>query len=299
MTDKTNIARWLPLAVLGVVLALAAGAWAGEGDDWAGDLSGGSDDSAQEPVDTGVVGMSEEDLEEYRQEELAVADDEVPEDFLRQRRRLVLRELKINSDWDCDPTALPSLMDQLRRRTGMDGLALQPRRPLTLDDPDLLNWPLVFVTAHYAFTLTEAEVKGLRKWADRGGFLFADDCLYGQTFGQCFPGEIRKAYPEKEFITLKPDTPGFSLLLKQKYSWDRTNEAGLPTVIQPNPFSFFEINGHIGMLYTPPDLGCSWEISSPPTPANPLGGAMHSGYPNVREACFRIGINVLLYALLH
>jgi len=293
---RTTVA--ILVAVAACWLAHPAAARGQESDDWAsGFLDADDADSARE--DTGIVGMTREELAEYTRAEADEVDEEVPDDFIRQRRRFVMREMKINSDWDCDPTAVPALIDQLKRRTGMDAQALQPRQPLTFDDPEILHWPFLYVTSHYAFTFSEAEAKGLRLFCDRGGFFYADDCLYGNPFGQAFPGEVRKAYPGKEFQTLDPKHPVFGIVLRQKYTWAHTNEAGYPSAITPNPYCYFQVDGHIGVLYSPGDFGCSWEISSPPTDANPLGGGMHSGRPEVREACYRLGINIILYALIH
>ena len=62
------------------------------------------------------------------------------------------------------------------------------------------------MTAHNSFTLTEAELDGLRKFLDRGGFLHSDDCLYGNNaYGPSFHGELRKVYPDNELKP--PSTP--------------------------------------------------------------------------------------------
>ena len=202
--------------------------------------------------------------------------------------------MRFNADWDTDPTSLPALVDQLKRRTGIDAQALQPRKPLTFDDKEMLDWPLVFMTAHNAFTLSEADVKGLRKYLDRGGFLFADDCLYGFPFGPALHGEMEKVYPGP---AVQGHRSGKGQLRdgcsKQKFSWSDVNEVGLPTVLKANAFQYLEVEGHMAVIYTPPDLGCMWEISSPPTPSNPLGAGMHNmdDFPGLREAGYRMGIN--------
>src|SRR4051812_16358280 len=110
------------------MVALATTARAAD-ENWAAQLSGAiaaSDDAA--PADTGVVGMTAEELPAYAASPNAAdeGDDEVPDDFVRNRRRFVLREMKFNADWDTDPTSLPALIDQYKRRTGVDAQALQP-----------------------------------------------------------------------------------------------------------------------------------------------------------------------------
>ena len=288
------ICIWVLALGRGALLAAERGS-----DDWGALLSGADEVSV---ADTGIVGMSAEELEAYAEaEDEGEADEEIPEDFIRQRRCFVVREIRFNTDWDCDPTALPAMVAQYKRRTGYEALALQPREPLTFDDPELVHWPFIYMTAHNAFTLNDEEVRGLRDYLFKGGFLYADDCLYGFPFGCAFPGEVSRVLPEAKWTPLAPDHPIFGMVLKQKYSWPTTNEAGLPMQFKPNFFHYSEINGHIAILLTPNDIGCAWEISTPPTPANPLGGAMHNldRIPGRREATYRIGVNIFLYAMLH
>lgn len=295
-----RMALWT--AALACVCASSPLAAVEEGEDWRTTLAEAEAAGATEAADTGIVGLSADELAALAGEESAeAADEEVPEDFIRNRRRFVMREMKFNADWDTDPTAVPAFVYQFQRRTGMDAQALQPRKPLTFDDPELLDWPMVYMTAHHAFTLSDAETAGLRKFLDRGGFVFSDDCLYGMPYGPAFHGEIKKALPEGDFKPLNDKVDGVSMLLKQKYAWTHVSETGLPMKLGNNPFEYVLVHGHLGVLYTPPDLGCMWEISSPPTPSNPLGAGMHNMDMEAgkREDAYRIGVNVILYVMTH
>ncbi len=76
----------------------------------------------------------------------------------------------------------------------------------------------------------------------------------------------------------------------------------MPRVIRnANPWSGLFIGGSVSVLYTPQDFGCHWEISSPPTPTNPLGAGMHNMdlVPGARDAAYKIGINIIFYSFLH
>ncbi len=218
-------------------------------EDWA----------AEGGAESGVLGMSAAELDDYAasQSEGPQADDEKPQAFVRGRRRFVMREFKFNSDWDTDPTSLPAMVEQFKRLTGMDAQAMQPRQPLTMDAAELTDWPFVFMTAHNAFTLSEADIANLRTWLDRGGFLHADDCLYGFPFGSAFHGEIRKVFPEQELKPIPVAQPEFANLMRQKYAMS-DNEAGLPKQLGTNPFEFIDVGGRMAVLYTPPDIGCFW-----------------------------------------
>lgn len=292
--------RWLAGALLAALLAcVPLPGRAAAGDDWGAMLAGGGKNASAE---TGVVGMSADDAESYvAEEQQATADEETPQDFIRGRRRFVMREMRFNADWDTDPTGVPAFVDQYKRRTGLDAVALQPRKPLSFDSPDLIDWPIVYMTAHNAFTMTEADVKSFRNYFLKGGFLFVDDCLFGFPFGQAFPGEMSRVLPEAQWLPIDPKDPVFGVALKQMYGWAQVNEAGLPQVFKPNSFMHMDVGGRMVLIYTTPDMGCLWEISSPPSPANPLGGAMHGmdKIPGLREASYRMGVNIVIYSMLH
>jgi len=272
-----------------------------ETDDWAAFLGARGGD---EPAATEVIGMSAEELESYAAEqELDVAaDEEKPEVFIRSRRRAVIREIRFSTDWDCDPTAVPAMVDQFRRFTVMDAQAFIPCKPLTFDSPDMLDYPFVYMSAHYAFKFSDAEAEGLRKYVERGGFIMADDCLYGQTFGPAFAGEMQKIFPEAKLTEIGHKDPVGGLVLKQKFPF-QAGEAGIPrNFMNQNPWLGIFLGGNLGVLHTVQDIGCSWEISSPPTPSNPLGAGMHgadSQGPDARLNAYKLAANVILFSVLH
>jgi hypothetical protein len=293
--------RPMLLQVLAIAtLTFSIGFAVGAEENWNAELQG---DAADAAVDSNVVGMSSDERDALLNAQADdAADEEVPADFVRNRRRFVMREIRFNSDWDCDPTAVPSMVDQFHKRTGMDAQALQPRKPLTFDDPELIDWPYVYMTAHNSFCLSDGEKDGLKKYLDNGGFLHADDCLYGNNaFGPSFHGEMKRVYPEGDFTPIEQAGAVIATLLKLKFSWPKTNERGLPPILGSNPFEGMIIDGHLRILYTPPDIGCMWEVSSPPTPSNPLGTGMHNMdmFPGMREAGYRMGVNFVLYAMTH
>ena len=284
--------------VLGEERAAATPVPSVEAGEWGGDIG---DVGEAAPADTsGILGFDAQEYFAESDEEEGV-DDEPVENFVPQRRRLVIRELTHNSDWDTDPTALPALIDQYKRQTGLDGYAFVPRAGLDWTDPEIFQWPLLYITGHNAFTLTDEDAAAMARYVRQGGFLFFEDCLYGFPFGKAAHSEIRKMFPELAFERIDHTDPVLGHIFKMKYSWPQVNEAGLPDPQRPHYWEAIFIDGRIAVLYTPQDLGCAWEISSPPTPSNPLGGAMHNldRLPGQRETAYALGINIMLYVLTH
>jgi len=279
-------------------LAAEPAAPAGDAEGWVSEPAAGEDATAQ---DQGILGFDANEYFKEQPEDDSGADDEPYENFVPQRRRLVIRELKHNADWDTDPTGLPAFVDQYKRQTGLDAYTHVPRAGLDWTDPEIFQWPMLYITGHNAFTLTDEDAAAMRRYVLNGGFLFVEDCLYGFPFGKAAHSELRKVFPEFAFERIDITNDVFKHLFSMKFSWPQVNEAGFPDPEQPYFWEAIFIDGRIAVLYTTQDLGCQWEISSPPTPSNPLGGAMHSmdRIPGLRDVGYKLGINIMLYVLTH
>jgi hypothetical protein len=81
-------------------------------------------------------------------------------------------------------------------RTDPDG------RVIDLTDPELINYPWIYMVEPGAMRLDEDEVAALRNYLLSGGFLMADD-FWGVHQWENFAGEIRRALPEREFQELE------------------------------------------------------------------------------------------------
>ena len=78
-----------------------------------------------------------------------------------------------SGDWDSAPLVPANLIDSLARYTS---LVVAPQGVVvSLSSPDLLRYPLVFLTGHLPVRFTEAERTTVRSFIDRGGMLFVDD----------------------------------------------------------------------------------------------------------------------------
>jgi len=214
-----------------------------------------------------------------------------------------MREVRTESDWDCDPTAIPAWCRQFKMRLGLESKWMNPRQPVRLDDDEIFECPLLYMTGHTAFTFSDEEVKNLRRYLLNGGALFVDDCLYGFPFGRSFMSEMKRALPEHSFEPILKGKKGFDSIFGIHYKIN-VSEEGIPNggmgyYKQGVPIQVIRLDGRAAVIYTGYDLGCFAEISSPPTPANPIGGPMHGHYQSEREASYRLSTNIILYLLTH
>jgi hypothetical protein len=118
---------------------------------------------------------------------------------------LTVGEVRFASDWDSSPLAVANLVDAFRRRTG--GLRLE-KRVVDLDDDDLDQCQVLFMTGNDPFALSEAELAGLRSYLDGGGALWVNDSSRegDERFDTAFRREIRRVV-ESPLKELPQDHP--------------------------------------------------------------------------------------------
>jgi hypothetical protein len=181
-------------------------------------------------------------------------------------------------DWYANPSSLPNLLEAVRARTGL----LVTRREAVVRplDPNLREYPYLYLTGHGDVRFSAAERAALRAYLEGGGFLHADD-NYG--LDESFREEVAALFPDRELVELAPDHPVFHAL----YDFPR----GLPKIHEhdggrPQALGVFH-EGRLVLFYSyESDLGDGWEDPD-----------VHDDAPALREEALRMGVNLFLYAL--
>lgn len=181
-------------------------------------------------------------------------------------------------DWYANPSALPNLLAEIRKRTGLH-VAERPVQ-IRLTDPNLYNYPYLYVTGHGNIRFTPEEVQILRQYLENGGFLHADD-NYG--LDESFRREMRRVFPDRQLLELPADHPVYHAF----YEFP----AGLPKIHQHDgkPAQGFGVfhEGRLTVFYSyESDLGNGWEDAD-----------RYDDPPDLREKAFRMGVNLFLHAL--
>lgn len=183
-------------------------------------------------------------------------------------------------DWYEGPTCLPNLLKALRERTTVK-TSLRPV-DLSLTDPQLFDYSFLYLDGHGNISITDDEVRSLRRFLTNGGFLLANDD-YG--LDKSFRREIQKVLPDCQLVELP-----FSHAIYHIF-YDFPN--GLPKIHKHDdkPAQGFGIfyQGRLVVFYDYEcDLGDGWDDPE-----------VHNDPPEKREAALRMGINIVLYALTH
>lgn len=151
---------------------------------------------------------------------------------------------------------------------------------MDLSSDDIFNYPFILITGHGNITFSDSEVKRLRQYLERGGFLYADDD-YGMD--KSFRREIEKVFPDQKMQELPFD--------HKIYSSHFSFPNGLPKIHEhdgkpPQGFGYY-LNGRLCVYYTyETNISDGW--------ANPRE---HEDPPEKREESFKMGTNIIVYVL--
>ncbi|MCY3712348.1 MAG: DUF4159 domain-containing protein [Gemmatimonadetes bacterium] len=198
----------------------------------------------------------------------------------RENGRLTIARMKYDGggDWYNDPEAIPNLARELQLRAGIETNLDQ--RVVTLTDDLLFSSPFLFMTGHGEVRWTEPETRNLRTYLTRGGFLYADDD-YGMD--EAFRREMKRVFPDKDFVELPFDHPIYHIIYDFPAGPPKHHEHdGKP----PQGFGLFH-EGRLVVYYTyESNVSDGWADEK-----------THNDPPDKREAAFRMGINIVAYAL--
>lgn len=189
--------------------------------------------------------------------------------------------LKYNGggDWYGNPSSLPNLVRYCNENLGT---RIDEDVPyVEVGSPDLFNYPFVHMTGHGNVVFSSSEAENLRRYLISGGFLHISD-NYG--LDKFIRPQMKKVFPDLEFVELPFDHP----IYHQKFDF----ESGLPKVHEHDdkPAQGFGLlyEGRLVCFYDfESDLGDGWE-----------DWAVHKDPEEVREEAFRMGANILQYALM-
>jgi hypothetical protein len=195
--------------------------------------------------------------------------------------------IKYRGSWDVNPALQNTLLQGLKENTNID-VDYAPH-PTALDEAELGNYPLVFMTGHYDFHLAPAEAEGLARYLQRGGMLFATSAAGLKPFDQAFRRELKKALPGAELVKLPPTHPlflgGWSAVEKVAYTPSALKDD--PTLEFPEFYGLF-LDGRLAVVYTPFDL-----MSGVNRESNNYAKGVAS------DDALRLVMNVITYSLSH
>jgi len=184
-------------------------------------------------------------------------------------------------DWYSDQTSLKNILRALKER-GDIRVSQVEEAVVTPTDPEMWNYPMLFMTGHGNVKLSDDEARALRSYLDAGGLLWADD-----NFGldKSFREVVKRLYPDIPLTELPFTHP----LFHDPNAFPK----GAPKVHEHDggPARVFTVvkGGRILILYTfDCDIGNGTEDAG-----------LYDDPPEKRAAAMRFAINLASYAVTH
>ncbi|RMG16416.1 MAG: DUF4159 domain-containing protein [Deltaproteobacteria bacterium] len=181
------------------------------------------------------------------------------------------------------PTALRRLAWEVVKRTSIE--AKLESRLLSLSDPQIFYHPLLVLAGRDAFPpFDERSVASLRRHLTYGGLLFVDSAEgdLGSPFDQSVRRLLERALPGAK---VEP-VPRKHVLYKSFYLLDEPSGR----VLRRPYLSSVVLDDRLAVVYSHNDLMGAWARDD-------LGMWEYDVDPRQREMAFRLGVNLVMYAM--
>ncbi len=191
-------------------------------------------------------------------------------------------------DYNADPNAIVNLSALLRDKAKID--VVSRARHIRATDPAIYDYPVLFMTGHYTFNLSDQEIEGLRKYLTRGGVLVADACCGQLPFDTSFRKMTEQLFPKDQLTPLPADHPIYTgkfgvALGELKYRQVLSAKLKSRGTTRP-PIEAVTLDGKTAILYSKWDFSCGLEGDNP-----------YSAMGYVDEDSKRLALNLFLYAI--
>ncbi|MCK6551993.1 DUF4159 domain-containing protein [Myxococcota bacterium] len=199
---------------------------------------------------------------------------------------LVVGHLKTGGQWNPRPNGLRRLLWEVGQRTSVE-VTLEPT-VLEATQPQLFRHPFLYWSGSGATaSFTEDEVKRLRRHLTYGGTLLVDsaDAEPGGAFDVSVRRELKRILPRESFTQLPNDHVIYKSFFLVDYQAGRSIRTPYLEVIT--------LEKRVAVIYCQNDLSGAWSRDA----FGRWEYEVTPGGERQREMAFRLGINIVMYAL--
>ena len=210
-----------------------------------------------------------------------------------ERGLIQIAKLRHTGGWDVAPHALRNLLFALNAYGGT--LATTKDKNLTAVDPQLFQYPLLYLHGRNQFQLTKTEQDKLREYCQNGGLIFADACCGAEPFDRSFRQIAAELFPEHKLERIPANHEIFSSSIGHDLRSIRRREpAGGPGEVQRmnivvgEPYlEGVKIDDRYVLIYSKYDISCALERQA---------SSACVGY--LPEDAVKVAVNIVLYSIL-
>ena len=193
--------------------------------------------------------------------------------------------------WDISPWGDDFFLNMLHAYTDLNVDRTWHVAPLD-DLEEMVKYPFLFMTSEGDFEFNRKHQENFVEYLSRGGFIFADDCVYNNDKGlpndrffSCMKDKLETLFGKK-MIRLPDDHEIYRNYYKLK---------GLPYMQgQAHGGYALFIDGRMAVFLSPHDIHCGWCSMSQ------VAAGQESWFSRKKSSdSVKMGINILIYAMTH
>lgn len=217
--------------------------------------------------------------------EPVVQNDPPPTEFIAARWRFSTNGAIGHMGWAHNYPYSDQNLNRFVERTTRVNVDVQSYRIVELGSDEVFDYPFAYISEPGEMELTDQEVKNLREYVQRGGFILVDDFDGPWQFEQ-LRLQVRRAFPDRDLVELRIDHPVFHSI------YDLDDLQGMAAYVSGGSIAYyalFDDHGNLAMLAGHNnDLANFWEwYDQPSMPLKPAADA------------FRLGSNAVVHAMTH
>lgn len=201
--------------------------------------------------------------------------------------KFVFAKLKYRGgNWDVRSDSGKRLVWELIKQTGVE--AKLADKVVLPESREIFEFPFIYMAGDMEFDpFNEFELANLKKYLESGGTLLIDDCFgkLGTGFDKSVRREVKRLFPENGLVNLTNEHTIFRSFFLLKECAGRINENRFMEGVT--------LDDRTVIIYSRNDLGGAWARDN-------FGNWEFDVVPGgdgQRAKSFRLGINIILYAL--
>jgi uncharacterized protein DUF4159/prenyltransferase/squalene oxidase-like repeat protein len=154
-------------------------------------------------VNAALYATGNQKLSDERQVEVKIAAETARQADAVQRGAFQIAQIKHDGDWNPDASVVPNILRHLKDNTRLRVSFARDAVPFS--HAGLFDYSALFVTGHAGFTWAEEDVRNLRAYLKKGGFILAESCCGNSAFDRSFREFMRAVFPENKLSVLPLD----------------------------------------------------------------------------------------------